>query len=524
MTVRRSYSRRAAHGRNGNRTAEDEHGGTVKGHTFKRCPCGTIRDDQGRRVTCAKRHGSWFYAHELPPGADGRRRQRKMGGFPTERDARKALHDALARLDRGTFIEYSRQRLGDYLDQWLAGKGKLRASTRRSYREHIELYLRPGLGHLRLTDLRDIDIERLYAAMRQLGRHPRTGSPELERLLAARGAALHGPLSDARLRRVHATLMSALNSAVRRKRIPANPAAHLEVPTGRRPKAVVWTDDRVAMWRRDGVRPAVAVWTAQQAGAFLDAAADDRLYPLFHLIAYRGLRRGEAVGLRWQDLDLDTGHARISQQIVQLGWTTDIGEPKTDTGARALSLDARTVAVLRDWRRRQDEERQQYEAAWQDSGLVFTREDGTALHPDVVSRTFERICRTAGLPPIRLHDLRHTAASLALQAGVPLKVVSEQLGHSSLAITADTYTSVLPAVADAAAEAVASIIPRAPTNSSTAAPFPVRSHRSHKEAEMRFAKPDASKKAQVEPVGICGPPGDRTQNPRIKSPLLCQLS
>jgi integrase len=496
----------------------------VKGHTFKRCPCGTLRDHLGRRVNCPKKHGSWYYAHELSPGPDGRRRQSKMGGFPTEREARKALNDALSGVHRGTHVQIGRQRVGEYLDQWLSGKGQLRSSTRRSYQEHVELYLRPGLGHLRLADLRDVDIERLYAAMGHLGRETVTPKPppELPRLLQARkGPAPTRPLSAATIRRVHATLMSALNNAVKRKRISHNPAAYVELAAGRRPKAVVWTEDRVAAWRRTGVRPPVAVWTPHQTGSFLDQATEDRLYPLFHVVAYRGLRRGEAVGLRWEDLDLDAAEARITQQVVQLGWRTETGAPKTDSGVRTVSLDAATVTVLREWRATQTAEREAWGAAWQESGLVFTREDGSPIHPDLATDTFERLYRRADLPPIRLHDLRHTAASLALQAGVPLKVVSEQLGHSSLAITADTYTSVLPAVAQASAEAVAGIVPRAPRDSSGAAPFPFRSHDAQKEADMKIIQTRTGKKTQVK---AGGPPGARTLNPRIKSPLLCQLS
>ncbi len=354
-------------------------------------------------------------------------------------------------------------------------RGRLRASTRRSYREHIDLYLRPGLGHVRLVDLREVQIERLYAAMRQLGRRHRQHSHELERLLAARtGPTLPRPLTEARIRRVHATLMSALGSAVKRRTIGHNPAAHVELASGRRPRAVVWTEDRIAAWRRTGARPAVAVWTAEQAGAFLDQASRHRLYPLFHLIAYRGLRRGEAVGLRWQDAHLDAGVLRITQQVVQLGWATEIGDPKTDSGARAITLDGRTVTVLRGWRVLQAAERRAWGSAWQDSGLMFTREDGSQLHPDTVTTVFQRLHAEAGLPPIRLHDLRHTAATLAIAAGVPLKVVSEQLGHSSLTITADTYTSVLPAVALAAAEAVADVIPRAAAGGAGAAALALR--------------------------------------------------
>jgi len=200
---------------------------------------------------------------------------------------------------------------------------------------------------------------------------------------------------------------------------------------------------------------------------------------------------------------------------VQLGWATEIGEPKSDSGVRTVTLDDATVAVLQDWRSAQADGRHTWPGEWQDSGLVFTREDGSQLHPDMASSAFERIGRAAGLPPIRLHDLRHTAASLALQAGVPLKVVSEQLGHSSLAITADTYTSVLPAVARASAEAVASLVPRVPQRTADSCALPVGYHRPEKEAKMTIATKHTTPKDQVRGGG---PPGARTQNLRIKRP------
>lgn len=164
-------------------------------------------------------------------------------------------------------------------------------------------------------------------------------------------------MSDARIKRVHATLMSALNTAVKRQLITYNPVKHVEVRQGRRPRAVVWTDEQIASWKRTGIRPAVAVWTAKQTGQFLDAASGGRLYPLFHVIAYRGLRRGEAVGLRWEDVDLDRAQMRTRQQVIQLGWETQIGEPKSASGARPVSLDANTVQVLREWRAEQHRER-----------------------------------------------------------------------------------------------------------------------------------------------------------------------
>jgi len=117
-------------------------------------------------------------------------------------------------------------------------------------------------------------------------------------------------------------------------------------------------------------------------------AAQHRLYPLFHLIAYRGLRRGEAVGLRWQDVDLEAGFIRISQQVVQLGWATAIGDPKSNSGERTISLDEGTIAALRNWRSLQDGEQRSWGRAWHDTALVFTREDGSQLHPDMATSVF----------------------------------------------------------------------------------------------------------------------------------------
>ncbi|MEV4086332.1 site-specific integrase [Nonomuraea fuscirosea] len=149
------------------------------------------------------------------------------------------------------------------------------------------------------------------------------------------------------------------------------------------------------------------------------------------LIALRGLRRGEGAGLRWKDIDLEAGSAGIHWQITQLGWETIQGKPKTEASDRVIALDNDTVAVLRAHRRRQAAERLAAGDAWVDSGFVFTDEVGQPLHPQQVSDQFYRLAYAAGLPPVRLHDLRHGAASLMLAAGVDLKVVQETLGHVS---------------------------------------------------------------------------------------------
>ena len=506
----------------------------MAGSVFKRCGC---RDERGKLLGAAcprlrtRSHGSWSFKVEVAAAGGGRRRA-GQGGFSTRRDAEVALTDMLDRVNKRTHVDVGRQSVGWYLEQWIAGKAALRSTTARSYREHLDLYLLPALGQVRLSELDEQDIEGMYEAMRQLGHPPsaKTGvSVQLEAMLSALASgAAPRPLSAARLQRVHATLRAALNSAVKRRLIAHNPALHVELSRGARPRAVIWTDERTRQWRawrdaevaleqalcdaerrrRSNLRhrgevepsvsevrrreeeladhrrnfrtPAVAVWTPAQTGRFLDAIAGHRLYALYHLIAFRGLRRGEAVGLTWVHVDLDGADLTVAAQIVQLGYATEQATPKADSQG-VVALDSGTVRVLREHRERQRRDAASWGPAWTDTGLVFTREDGTALHPELVSRTFERLVRDAGLPPIRLHDLRHGAATLALAGGADMKVVSHMLRHSSITITADTYTSVLPETARHAAEAAVAIVPRAaaasrPEPSSPDVPVPHRSH------------------------------------------------
>jgi len=259
--------------------------------------------------------------------------------------------------------------------------------------------------------------------------------------------------------RVLATLRSALNAAAREKLIADNPGRYLKLPPARRPHAVVWTPRRVKERRRTSVRPAVAVWTPAQTAQFLDFISGHWLYAAYHLIALRGLRRGEAAGLRWCDIDPDNKVAYISRQIQQVGGALALCPLKTPASRRVLALDATTVQVLR--RYREEQERWYRAHGRRPSGYVFTALDGGPLPPDYLTQTFTQLVRASGLPPVRLHDLRHGAASLALAAGTDLKVVADQLGHCSIVLTADTYISVALELALSAAEAVARLVLRA---------------------------------------------------------------
>ncbi|HKG51986.1 MAG TPA: hypothetical protein VKB14_16240 [Actinomycetales bacterium] len=218
--------------------------------------------------------------------------------------------------------------VGEYLDQWIAGKARLRSNTRRSYQGHIDLYLKPGLGHIRVTQLRDVHIERLYAALPLVGRAaPGDDVPdEVRRILAVRDRTDQvRPMGATSIRRVHATLMSALNTAVKRKLLPANPAAHVELPTRRRAKAVVWTAERIAVWQRTG------------------SGRSSRCGPRSRPASSSTPRRSTGVDLSGRSLT-------ITQEVVQLGWELEVGAPKTDTGARTVSLDEASAAALTAWR------------------------------------------------------------------------------------------------------------------------------------------------------------------------------
>jgi integrase len=393
---------------------------------------------------------------------------------------------------------------GQWLDRWINSRKKIRSSTRTSYQTHIDLYLKPTLGHIPLDKLRVHHVEEVFETIDDLNEtiiQARTsGNPKL--LAKVKGRRVVSPATKQRIR---ATLRAALNHAIKQRLLNLNVASLIELESGKRPKALVWTPERLVAWKasRDAYieeiqerhrrayqagstrrktltiapldaytatpRPsAVMVWTPEQTSIFLDRSKSHRLYALFHLIAYRGLRRGEGCGLRWPDLNLNDGAAHIRWQITKITGGTAQGVPKSDAGDRQVQLDNDTKTVLRAHKARQNAERLAAGQDWADTGFVFTTETGQPLDPAEVSDQFLRMAMEAGLPPIRLHDLRHGAATILLLAGHDMKVVQETLGLSSITIAADTYTSVLPTLARQSAEDAATILRTAKSTTPTA--------------------------------------------------------
>lgn len=467
-------------------------------------------DDDGNPIEQATKHGKWYARYEAPKTGDGKRRQPRVGPFETEKECKAAVAEVLGQAGKTGHVDDRKTTLGEYLERrhgWRVSEAEtgdgLKRSTLATDREVIDLYLKPGLGHIKLVDLRDHHIRDLYAAMRLInrdGENPRS-SEMLRRLLEARavkdgGRYSNRPVSESRIKRVHITLNAALNDAVKvSKLLLVNPAAGVlrSKGGGRKGKAkpLLWTDERVVHWEATGKIPAkVMVWTAAQCGAFLDFAEHDRLYPLWHLGAYWGMRRGELVGLDRPDLSTERRRLHVRQAQPD----DDLDDVKSDDSDRHIIFDQATADVLKAWRKRQLEERVQWGEAWTDSGRVFTREDGQALRPESVSQHFARLIRRYGsirrhhakrwtreqiikrtrvtghevdmalagppLPPVRLHDLRHGSATMLLAAGVDMKVVSEILGHASAAFTSDVYAVVAESLAEDAATKIAAFVPR----------------------------------------------------------------
>ncbi|GAA1034229.1 tyrosine-type recombinase/integrase [Amycolatopsis albidoflavus] len=509
------------------------------------------------------KHGQWGFRVELPPDAAGPRRPRRRRGFDSASEAESQLEhvrgllaiagedDAELRRDIGDVIALAfakREKFPDIdemrrlvragadvtddplMAEEFAGflaakKRKVSRNTYRSYESHVRLYLGPHLGQVRRRKLQVRHLDAMYDAIEEhnelIAVYRESGDPR--KIAAVKWQRPVGPTS---IHRINGTLKTCLNRPVKQGLLVVNVASLVELPAAVRWTPLVWTPERVQLWQRTGTVPCpVMVWTPEQTGRFLDVAVHHPLYPLFHLIAHIGLRRGEACGLRRSEISLATGEVRISNQIVQWGWETGESSPKTDESVNAVAIDQDTALVLAQHLAVQDADRARLGSQWKEHDLAFTQWDGSPLHPASVTDVFYDLSRQAGLPPIRLHDLRHGAATLALAAGVEMKVVQRMLRHSSITVTSDTYTTVLPQVAFAAAEATAAIIPRQSARSLGLASGSPTTTMDGPEPEENLPENQNPQVNESKDLGSEGAPsGTRTPNPLVKSQLLCQLS
>ncbi|HKP53208.1 MAG TPA: site-specific integrase [Chloroflexia bacterium] len=329
---------------------------------------------------------------------EGKRRRKSIYG-KTRREVAEKLKALLVDQQKGLPITTSeRQTLGQFLEQWLADVARptLRASTYATYENHVHKHLVPTLGRTPLQQLGPQQIQSLINQKLKTGLAPRT-------------------VAD-----IHAVLRTALAQALKWGLVARNVATLVDRP-------------RISQHQ-------ISFMTPEQARSFLQAIHGDRLQGLYTIAISLGLRRGEALGLRWEDVDFERGTITVKRGLQRIGGKLSTVELKTRASYRSINLPSVTLGALRAHRIRQLEERLLAGSRWQDTGHVFTTTIGTPIEPRNYKRSFDMALKHAGLDHMRIHDMRHTAASLLLAQDVSPKMISEILGHARVGITLDIYS------------------------------------------------------------------------------------
>jgi integrase len=359
-----------------------------------------------------RRKDGLYMARYTVHTATGPKRKALYG--KTRQEVAAKLSKALADRESGLTFDADNVTVAEYLARWLSDsvRGTVRVSTFERHEQIIRAHLAPAFGRMKLKTLTPAHVRSLHREKLEEG------------------------LAPATVRKIHSTLHKALLQAVADGLIPRN-AADVKAP-----------------------RPApeeMHPLSEAEARTLLNAAREtgDRFEALYVLAITTGLRRGELLGLRWDDADLARGTLRVGRALVREGGRYVVGETKTKRGRRRVNLTPRTVAALKAHRKRQLEQRVRLASLYEDHGLIFASEKGTPLNPEnLVKRSFKPLLQRAGLPEIRFHDLRHTCATLLLGRSVHPKIVQELLGHATIAMTLDTYSHYLPSMGDQASGAM----------------------------------------------------------------------
>lgn len=351
---------------------------------------------------------TWAIVLDLGRDANGKRRQKWHSIKGSKKDAERELTRLLNEINIGTYVEPSRMRFRDYLNQWLRDYAKPRVSAK-TYERYTQLVrdVSETLGDHTLASLRPLQIQAFYAEKLESGRKDGKGG-----------------LSPQTVLHYHRLLHKALDQAVKWQLLARNPAEAVEPP---RPP-------------RTHMRALDETETAE----LLSKLYGSRLYMPVLLAVTTGMRRGELLALRWEDLDLNSGRAVVSRSLEQTKKGLHFKSPKTDRSRRTVVLPGVTLDTLRVFRVEQSKERLAIGPAYQDNNLICARPDGTPWPPDQLSTAFAALVRRSGMVHFRFHDLRHSHATQLLKQGIHPKIVSERLGHSNIGITLDTYSHVLP--------------------------------------------------------------------------------
>lgn len=350
---------------------------------------------------------------------DGGRRRRQIYGA-TRKAVSKQLGELNSKTDRGIPAAVDSWTVESYATRWLEEitPTTLRPSTRANYAWVIRKYIVPLLGRNKLRGLRPDHVRKLHSEVLELSSSPST------------------------VQLAHAVLRSMLSEAMREQYVDRNVALLT------RPPRIEKAD--------------VVPWLAPEATTFLESVDGHPFAGLFTLALALGMRRGELLGLRWQDVDLNERKLHVRQTVQRLGRGEGLvmGPPKTARSRRSIPLPQLCVDALIARRRVQDEDRRVIREGWTELDLVFTTTIGTVVEPSNLRRSFNRAIKLTGLRQIRFHDLRHTCASLLLAQGVPMRVVMEILGHSTMSITSDLYTHVSPNATATAVSGVSDLLTR----------------------------------------------------------------
>lgn len=346
----------------------------------------------------------------------------------TREEAAAKMNDALGKVLNGTWVEPSKVLLKDWLESWLEGrKPRLAENTYLKHDNMIQHHLIPTLGTVKMSKLTTRQIQSMLNEKLKNGRVDGKGG-----------------LAPETVHQIHRTLNAALNQAIKEKMITDNPALHCELPELEASEMRVFNEDELVR--------------------FFQAAEDNYYFPAFYLDLVTGLRRGELLGLRWADTDLERGTIYVWQQVVKTSGTPRIqlkGKTKTKSSTRTIRIDESTIEVLRQHLAAQTEKKVELLAnglEYFDHGLMFCMPDGRPVDPDNFYRRFKSVLKKADIPPARLHDVRHSYATLSLEAGASLKAVQRALGHKTIKMTGDRYCHVTDRMEEEAASKIGGII------------------------------------------------------------------
>jgi integrase len=363
-----------------------------------------------RGITRHKKSGLYMARYTVQTATGPKRKT--LYGKEREEVAEKLI-EALSNRNKGLVFEADNLKLDEYLGRWLTDcvRDTVRPTTFERYEQMVRLHIGPVLGKVKLKNLTSAHVRGLYRQKLDAGLSPRT------------------------VQYIHVTLHKALKQAIADGLIPRNATEAVRPP----------------QVRREEMRPL----TAEQVKVLFEAAKGDRLEALYILAVTAGLRQGELLGLKWDDIDLEAGTLQVRRTLTTAKGGPVLSAPKTKGSRRTVRLSKTGLEALRSHLERQLGEIDQVGGLWRENGLIFASEIGEPLSRQLVTaHRFKPLLKRAGLPERRFHDLRHTCATLLLSKNVNPKVVSEMLGHASIAITLDTYSHVLPTMQESAAKAM----------------------------------------------------------------------